>query len=398
MTTLQIIRMVAGREMRERIKSRSFIVSNVVTVLVLLGAVILIPIFAADDPVQLGLAGEVPDGLEASIEAVAAELDEEIEFKTHATTEAGVAALETGEVGALLVDADELVFEEEQSDRLVFIVNTATAAAKTEAAIAESGVTADQIAILAEAEAPIAVRSLIEPEEENFFNGFGGATVGVILMFMAITLYGNTVLMGVLEEKTTRVVEVILSTVRPWHLLAGKVVGLGLLGLFQLALMLGIGVTVAVITDLTDLPEGILGSIGWILLWFILGYTFYAVLYAMGGAMAGKLEDAQSTAAPAGFLVLIGYLFSFIAVLPNPDGLVAKISSVLPPFAPFAMPALIALGEADLWQIVLSIGLMVAAIYGTIRLAGRIYSGGLLGGGERLKLRDAWRAATDVGA
>jgi ABC-2 type transport system permease protein len=396
MSSFHTIRLIAVREMRERLRNRTFIISNVVTIVILLAVIIGLPLLFSGDGAKLA-AVDVPEPVQGQAIALASALGEEVEFVEFDDVSTAEMAIFNGDVSALLIGTDELVTERSPDPELVFVINEATADVRFAERLDEAGVTEEQAAVIAARDEPIALRSL-DQEEENFFNSFGAASVSVVLLFMAITIYGGTVLTGVLEEKTSRVIEVVMSTVRPWQLLAGKVTGLGLLGLGQLAILVGLGLMAAVVTDLTEVPATAFGTAAWVVVWFVLGFAFYSVLYAMGGALAGRLEDAQSTAAPVGFLLLAGYLLSFVAVLPNPDGAMAKITSVLPPFAPFSMPALIAFGEADLWQIILSPLLMVIAIIVIVRLAGRVYAGAVLHAGEKLKIRDAWRRAEDLAA
>jgi ABC-2 type transport system permease protein len=395
MTSAKIIGLVAVREMRERLRNRAFIVSNVVTIVILLGAIILLPILVGDDPVAIGLTGEVDPQVRSNIEVIVAELDDEVEFTDYDTVGAAEQGIINGIVDVVLVGDEEIIAERSPSARTEFIINEATRSVRFGEQVTAAGITQDQLDAMAAADEPIPVRSL-EEDAENFFNGFGAASVGVVLLFMGISIYGGTVLTGVLEEKTSRVVEVVMSTVRPWQLLAGKVVGLGLLGFAQLALMVALGLVAVSVTDLVDVPTAAIGLSIWLVFWFILGFGFFSVLYAMSGSLAGRLEDAQSTAAPTGLLVLVGYLGTFAGVMPNPDGVFAKVASVLPPFAPFAMPALIAVGEAAIWQMVLAPLVMTAGIVFIVRLAGRIYSGAVMHTGEKLKLREAWRMADDV--
>ena len=395
MTSAKIISLVAVREMRERLRNRAFIISNVLTVSIILGAILILPLVFGDDPIKVGLTGEVPEAVQTNIQLVAENLGEEVEFTEFNSLEAAESGILDGTVSVVLDGTEQLISERAPGSTITFIVNEASAAHRFGQRIEEAGLNADQTETISSPDVPIGVRTL-DDEPDGFFNGAGAASVGVVLLFMGITFYGGTVLTGVLEEKTSRVVEVVLATVRPWQLLAGKVLGLGILGVAQLVVLVGLGLTAAVVADLAEVPAAAFSTAAWIVIWFILGFAFYSVLYAMGGALAGRLEDAQSTAAPAGILVLIGYLVAFIAVVPNPDGVVAKTASVLPPFAPFAMPALIAVGEAAVWQMVLAPVLMAIAIVVMIRMAGRVYAGAVMHTGEKLNIRDAWQKAADL--
>ena len=149
--------------------------------------------------------------------------------------------------------------------------------------------------------------------------------------------------MGTVEEKQNRVVEVILSRVRPWQILVGKVVGIGLLGLLQLALLAGAAYFSAQMADLADVDLASIGLpiIAAMFFWFVLGYTFYAFLYAAVGSTVSRQEDLQGAMMLPIVLIVPGYLLALVAA-ESPDGLVPTIGSMLPPWAPFVMPVRIA--------------------------------------------------------
>jgi len=393
MTSSRVLRLVAVREMKARVRNRTFMISNLVTMLIIVGFIVMIPVLFGDDPIQIGLVGD--SDLRQSIQVVADQLEEDVEFREYADVEAAESAVAAGDVAGVVVDGSELLVHQEAGTTLSFLVSAASADRRFQQRLDEAGVTEQQMEVIAAPDEPIPVRSLEEPEEESLFTNVG-AVAGVVLLFMGINLYGGTVLTGIVEEKSSRVVEVMLSTVRPWQLLGGKLIGLGIMGLAQLGVLIGLGLTAATLTDAIEVPPEAIGAAAWVIVWFILGFAMYSTLYAMGGAMAARVEDAQSTAAPIGFLVLAGYLVTFAVVLPDPTGVPARLLSLLPPIAPFAMPGLIALGEADVWQVAVSVVLIVVAIGMMVRLAGRVYAGAILESTERMKIREALRAARHV--
>lgn len=130
---------------------------------------------------------------------------------------------------------------------------------------------------------------------------------------------------------------------------------------------------------------------GAVFVWFILGFAFFATAYAAAGSLVSRQEEAQNAAFPLTILLMVGYFVASFSL--SGENTVLRVASLLPPFAPMTMPLRMATGEAALWEIGLSMALMVAAIYLLVRLAGKIYSGGLLHTGAKVKLRDAWRGA-----
>ncbi|NUR97117.1 MAG: ABC transporter permease, partial [Kribbellaceae bacterium] len=143
------------------------------------------------------------------------------------------------------------------------------------------------------------------------------ALVGVILLFVALNIYGSYVLTGVIAEKSSRVVEVLLARVRPVQLLAGKIIGIGLLGVAQFAALAVVGAVTLQLVKPPELPSGTLPQIASDVVWFVLGYSFYSVLYGALGSLASRIEDAQAAAAPLTGLLTLAYLGGFIA-LRNP--------------------------------------------------------------------------------
>ncbi len=130
-----------------------------------------------------------------------------------------------------------------------------------------------------------------------------------------------------------------------------------------------------------------------LLLWFVLGYALYSTAFAVLGALASRMEEASNASSPVTFVATGAYLFSLLVVLDDPSGLVARIGSLIPPVAPMVVPLRAALGAIEPWEVVLSAGLTVAAIWGLFIFGSRVYSGAVLQGGSRMKLRDAWRGA-----
>ena len=215
-----------------------------------------------------------------------------------------------------------------------------------------------------------------------------------VLLLMAITTYGNLVLTGVVEEKASRVVEVLLARMPARTLLAGKVAGIGLLGFAQFAVTGLAALAATMVVDSVDVPAVRGGVLAWVVVWFVLGYALYAMVYGALGSLASRTEDAQSVAGPAIYVLLAGYWASFLAVGGDPDSGWSQLLSLFPATAPFAMPARIALGTAAWWEPLLAAALALAATGGLTVFGGRVYTSSILHTGPKLGLRDAWRRTT----
>jgi ABC-2 type transport system permease protein len=199
------------------------------------------------------------------------------------------------------------------------------------------------------------------------------------------------VLTGVVQEKSSRVVEVLLARMPARTLLAGKVAGIGLLGFGQFAVTALAALVATMAVDSVDIPAISGDVLAWVVAWFVLGYAVYAVAYGAFGSLASRTEDASSIAAPVTTLLLVAYWASVIVVSGDPDGGVAQLVSLFPATAPFAMPGRVALGAAAWWEPFLAAALALAAIAGLVWLGGRVYTGAILRTGARVKLLDAWR-------
>jgi ABC-2 type transport system permease protein len=217
----------------------------------------------------------------------------------------------------------------------------------------------------------------------------------MILLYFAVVLFGQFVMLGVVEEKSSRVVEVVLSRVLPYRLLAGKVIGIGSLAVVQIV-ALGVSVFVAArlagsIDDFSLDPSLLVSIVGW----FLVGFAFFAVLYAALGATVTRQEDVQSVALLPLVLVLPAYFIAIVAGN-DPNALLVRVTSLVPPLSPFVMPVRAAGADVPAWEVGLSVVLLLAATYGMIRLAGRIYTGAILSIGQKVSLRDAWRSSAHV--
>ena len=194
------------------------------------------------------------------------------------------------------------------------------------------------------------------------------------------------------EEKSSRVIEVLLATVQPRAILAGKILGIGALGLLQLALTAVIGLAAASASGAIELDVGDAGTLAVVLVWFLFGYLLWSSLYAMGGVMVSRQEDLQSSTTVLTILLVIGYLLAFPAI-DDPDGTLAVAASLFPLFAPIIMPLRVALDAASAVEIVASLALLVASIALLVPLGARLYERSVLRMGKPMKVREAWRAA-----
>jgi ABC-2 type transport system permease protein len=214
-----------------------------------------------------------------------------------------------------------------------------------------------------------------------------------VLLYIAITLYGQFVAAGVVEEKANRIIEILLSTVRPRQLLLGKVVGIGLVGFVQLFVLGIVALVVATRTHAVSVPSVTVQAVAGGLFWFVLGFILYALLFAAAGSLVSRQEDLGAVTTPI-TLIIVGTYIAFFWVGANPDHPVAIALSIIPPFAPVLMASRIATGDAQVWQVLVAVVLTLIEIAALNELAARIYQNSVLRVGTRVSLREAFRGRT----
>jgi len=235
--------------------------------------------------------------------------------------------------------------------------------------------------------------------EEGGLGGFALAFGLFMLLYMTTLIYGQQVMNGILEEKSSRVVEVILAVVQPTELMTGKLVGICLVGLTQLVIWIGTAIAltapglvaaIAFIPPDVSLPTISPSILMHFFLLFLLGYFFYATLYAMIGASFNNVQEAQQMAGVAVIFVVAPWMF-FMPIVNDPDSTLAVVTSLIPVFTPLLMMLRIALKMPPLWQILLGYALTTGLCIAMIWLCARIYRVGILMYGKKPTIQEIWR-------
>ena len=393
MTSAANIKVLALREMTERAKSPAFKVTTAILLISVLLAIVLPQIIGGGGgPRQVGVVGDVSPSLRTAVTGAVPEGDPAVELRSYPDRTAGDQALKDGDIAALVVDPNTIVWKRDPSPSLSAVLSSAIAQQRLAQRADELGLTDQQVATMFAPAAPTSTSLDGTTDTEDRGARIGIATIGLILLFVSMNFYGGFVLTGVVEEKANRVVEVLLARVRPWELLAGKVIGIGLLGLIQFVLLAGVALGALTFIDLPSVPSSAYPMIGAVFVWFLLGYAFYSVAYGSFGSLASRMEDAQSAVGPLTVFLLLMYFMSFGA-LENPEATWVTVVSFLPPAAPLLMPVRTALLPVPFWQQALAVVIMLAGIYGFVRLGGRLYRNAVLRTGGKLSIKDAWRGA-----
>ncbi|WP_370326861.1 ABC transporter permease [Euzebya sp.] len=401
MTSFEALKLVTMRELTQRGRSKSYVLGAVFT-LVLLGAAILLPQALGGGPVEehVGSLGEGNDAILGATESLLRERsdpDRELTFEvtTFDSEDDARAALAEGEIELVLVDGESILRQGSAGfggSDLQDTIQEAAGVSTLEDRLEGTGTSVADVTAALSGD-PLPVRTVqgeadADLELARSLIAYGG----MFLLYMAILLYGQWTLSTIAEEKASRVVEVLLATLKPWQLLAGKVIGVGLLGLAQFVVTVLWILALIRVTDTFELPAIPIDSAVSLIVWFILGYALYAVLYAGVGALVSRMEDAQSVAGPVAVIAVVGFLVSF-QVLDDPSGALGRIMSFVPFTAPFVVPIRVAYAEIGIAEHLAAVAVTAAVTAVLVRIAGRIYAGGLLHFGRRLSLRQAWRSA-----
>jgi len=387
------VRLVAGRELNTRLRTRSFVIGTVVILAALLGFFLLqSTLLSGTQRSTVGLTGPASE-LTDSLRAQAQQRGVDIETRSVPDAETGRELVADGDIDALISGGADDLQVLVKSDLDTPLRSAITGVAQSDALttkLADLG--ADPQAVLDSVnDAGVEVNVLDPPDPAKTQRQVIGMII-VALMFVGIMMYGSLVTQGIVEEKSSRIVEILLATVRPWQLMLGKVLGLGLVGLVQLAIIGVVGIIGADVTGVLTVSGAASGMLAWGLLWYVLGFFAYATVFAAAGSLVSRQEDVQSVITPVTMVLFIGYFVGFNLVLQNPDGTATAWLSMVPLFSPIMMPGRIAVGVAPAWQIVLAILLTLGIIALFTWLGSRIYRGAILHTGGRVKLRDALRA------
>jgi ABC-2 type transport system permease protein len=387
--------LIATREVTERLRSKAFLISNAVILGLIVLSVLAPLVFAEDDVTTLGYVGAEAEQVARLAVLQQDGFEAELDLVPIADRAAAEQALEDGEVAAVVLDPTSVLVEERLGPRLEALLASAANAVAVDAALTEAGLTPADRATLFAIE-PLAIESRVDRADAvDLFDPAVLVVYGaVFLLYGLLAMYGQWVAQGIVEEKQSRVIEVLLAAVRPTELLGGKVLGLGTLGLVQILLFAGIAAAGLTLTEVIEMPAASWRSIALVIPWYVLGYLLYAMLFAAAGSLVARVEELQSAVMPA-IIVLIGALFAAQFALAAPDSTVAAVAGLVPFTAPIVQPILLAVGQTTWWEVTLAIVLAIATIALLLPLTARLYRGGVLRTGSRVSFKDAWASSRE---
>nr|WP_239029192.1 ABC transporter permease [Pseudonocardia acidicola] len=378
--------MVARREFLSQIRSRSFAVGLLVTIAIFAVYILMFQFIGSHNSNStLGVTAQTIELRDALRQGAQAQ-DHTLTI-TEVDQATGEQLVRDGDLDALLVAGPggyELIGRDTVDSTLQSIVTSTIQQQTRDDALQRAGYNPAQVA----AQGRVAATTLMPADPERG-QRLVLAIVVAVLLFMSLVGYGNAVAQGVVEEKSSRVVELLLATIKPLHLLAGKVLGLGAVGLLQLLILSAIGLAGSSASGLLTVPTAAASALASAVVWYLLGFFLYASLYAAAGSMVSRQEELQPIVAPIMFPLLIPFIFA-VSVLPSdPRNTLGTVLSFIPLFAPTLMPVRAAMGVAPFWQVGIAIVLTLASIGAVVWLAAKIYQNSVLRTGARVSLREA---------
>lgn len=390
------VRLAAVREIRQRLARPSFIVSTALLFVAIIAGGVLFSVINDDaqPSYDVGTLGATPELFDPALEFAAQQADVGVTLVPFDGRPTADTALGDGDVDVILDAGDAtLIWQGDETDTLATVIDQAWRTSAAADAASAAGLDDAQVASILDPQ-PL-TSQVVDPDDGagvGLLVGFASA----VLLFISITTFGSYVLTGVVEEKSTGVVEVLLSHMRPHQLLGGKVFGIGTVALVQFTAAVIAGLISLQISGI-DVPSELWVGLPATILWFIGGFLLYSTLFALAGSFVSRMEDAQSAAAPITTAFTMGYILVF-TFGGDPEGIVATVLSILPPFAPLLMPLRMVTGAASVVEIVVAAVLLALAVWGMIRLAGSVYSRTLLHRGSRLTWREALRRQPSAAA
>ena len=382
--------MVATREIRERVRSRIFRIGTLIMLVAVAAAIVIPTLHSGGGPTTqtVGVVGGLSPSTEQVVQTAGTRNQDSVKFVDEPSLMVAKAGLRSGRVDLVLVDGDQVLLnlpaDSNNSPADPALVQDIADYLGVLVAYQAAGLTPTQATQVDRAK-PVPVQ-ILQPNTKRATKAI--SVFGVVLLFLMLTQYNTWILIGVMQEKSSRVVEVLLATVRPIQLLGGKVLGIGLVAMGQATLIVGFALVVAAAVG-SDLLHGTAPLVlACELLWLILGYGFYCWVYAAAGSTAERQDQVQTLAGPLSIPILIGYIFSItVASSGNPD-LLFKVLAYLPPTAPFCMPVLVALNQVTWWGFVASVLITIGGTAGMAVFAARIYRRAVLRTGGRVRLRE----------
>ena len=377
---------VARRELVERSRSRVLQVSLLLLLIVSVGGAIAAARLSDRTPTDnIGVVGARSVALEPAIRLQAQAAGRHVRLHELASRRTAEQTVTDGSVAVALLDGNRIMVKTSRTGAAVRVVQDAVAAQGVLDRLQASGLTqAQALSALTPATLPFDV---LQPNARNTKDNQNLVFCSVLALYSLLLFFGQAVAQGVTEEKSSRVVELLLTTVSPRRRLAGKVLGIGAIGVGLLLIPGAAALIAGNLAGGAGLPSAAPKTIALVILWFVLGYFFYSVAFAAVGALVSRQEDLSTAIVPIILVLVGGFMLTAVVANTNPDGTLAQIAAFLPPFSPMVVPARMVLGTMSTVEFAAAVALDLLATAGLILLAARIYERAILRIGAPVKLQ-----------
>ncbi len=390
------VELVITREVRERFRGRVFKVTTLFVLIVVAAAIIIPVLRGGKTKVQtIGIVGASTSSLQATVKSSAATVGLTVRLVPESSVYAAKADLGAGRIYAAIVNTRAVLIESSLSPTDVSsgaqFVRTLAENLGIAKAFQAASLTAAQYETITHATA-LPIKSVEPGAGKSGGQSPTQATsvIGTVLIFVMLSQYNTWILMGVMEEKSSRVIEVLLSAVRPIQLLTGKVLGIGIVALAQASLIVAFALALSKAVGSSLLHGSAPLVVVSTLVWLVLGYAFYCWVYAAAGSMIERQDQMQSLVLPLSLPMIFGYIMALTGASSGSPSMMLRVLAFLPPTAPFAMPVLVGFGVVTWWAFLVSAAISVLCTIGVARLAATVYRRAILRTGSRVRLREVF--------
>jgi ABC-2 type transport system permease protein len=376
--------MVARREILVRGKSKSYIVGVLLMCVAVIALTLVPKLLGGGDSYTVGVTGKQSTELSAALSQAGKHSDLDITVKKYGDVDDVKKSIKDGKTDVGIVDNKTLLSEANPDQKLSVVLDAVHSTIALRGQLHDAGLNDSQV-----------TKAMTVPAlEENHLGGKDAeakaiiAYILVIVLFFMVMMPTMYVAMGVVEEKSSRIVEILLSSLKTWQLLGGKILGLGVLGFINLAVPMSVGLLAGSATgSLSALPAGLIGYLLMALGWWVLGFAFYASMAGGLSSMVSRQEDMNSAIGPLTMLMVAGYVVASILVW-TPTATATRVLSFIPPFSMLMMPVRSVVGDAAVWEQVLSAGILAAAVVGMLALGSTIYKRSVMRTGSKVKFSE----------
>ncbi len=381
--------LVAKREISQRIASKGFRVATGLTMIAALLYVMVPHILASNSHPNIIGVVKTQSVINNSIKQISAIAGVNVVFRNYSTDTKLDSEVKNGSVFIGVLDNGSLAVRSSTESNQAFIIASQVAQVLgTLNAYNRAGLSKSQREIISHPQDPNVLalthtssRSSTQSKSQYF---------ELILMYVLLSQYGAWVMLGVIEEKSTRVIEVLLSVLKPVELLAGKIMGIGVVALLHATLL--IASLIAGLNIIGSSPSSLIS--GSLLItgptFFVIGFALYCAVFAAVGSTVSRTEDAQAVSFPVALPMLVGYILGFVSIAQTSPSEWIKLAALIPGISPFLAPVLLAQQSISVSYFLLSVAMSIVSTFFIIQLSAKIYQASILKIGSRVKLRSAF--------